>query len=88
LLLVEISFQCVPNSQGDYINWERNDPKKLPCSGGKNQASGKMAEPFLKIPGKKRQQKGKSSLPWPLGHVRLISFLGLVCAALLFFSTC
>ena len=28
------------------------------------------------------------SLPWPLGHVRLISFLGLVCAALLFFSTC
>jgi hypothetical protein len=27
------------------------------------------------------------SLPWPLGHVRLISFLGLVCAALLFFST-
>ena len=24
----------------------------------------------------------------PLGHVRLISFLGLVCAALLFFSTC
>jgi len=23
-----------------------------------------------------------------LGHVRLISFLGLVCAALLFFSTC
>ena len=27
-------------------------------------------------------------LPWPLGHVRLISFLGLVCAALLFFSTC
>jgi len=29
-----------------------------------------------------------SPLPWPLGHVRLISFLGLVCAALLFFSTC
>ena len=28
------------------------------------------------------------SLPWPLGHVRLISFLGLICAALLFFSTC
>jgi len=28
------------------------------------------------------------SLPWPLGHVCLISFLGLVCAALLFFSTC
>ena len=28
------------------------------------------------------------SLPWPLGHVRLIRFLGLVCAALLFFSTC
>ena len=28
------------------------------------------------------------SLPWPLVHVRLISFLGLVCAALLFFSTC
>ena len=27
-------------------------------------------------------------LPWSLGHVRLISFLGLVCAALLFFSTC
>ena len=27
-------------------------------------------------------------LPWPLGHVRLISFLGLVCAAFLFFSTC
>ena len=26
--------------------------------------------------------------PWPLGHVRQISFLGLVCAALLFFSTC
>ena len=24
------------------------------------------------------------SLPWPLGHVRLISFLGLVCADLLF----
>ena len=29
-----------------------------------------------------------SPLPWPLGHVRLISFLGLVCDALLFFSTC
>ena len=28
------------------------------------------------------------NLQWPLGHVRLISFLGLVCAALLFFSTC
>ena len=28
------------------------------------------------------------SLPWPLGRVRLISFLGLVCAALLFFSAC
>jgi len=27
-------------------------------------------------------------LPWPLGHVRLISFLGKVYAALLFFSTC
>ena len=26
-------------------------------------------------------------LPWSLGHMRLISFLGLVCAALLFFST-
>jgi hypothetical protein len=28
------------------------------------------------------------NLQWPLGYVRLISFLGLVCAALLFFSTC
>ena len=27
------------------------------------------------------------SLPWPHGHVRLIGFLGLVCAVLLFFST-
>jgi hypothetical protein len=40
----------------------------------------------------KKKEEGKNyplpSLPWPLGHVRLISFLGLVCAALLFFSTC
>ena len=28
-----------------------------------------------------------SSLPWTLGHVRLISFLGSVCAALLLIST-
>jgi len=28
------------------------------------------------------------SLLWPLGHVRLISFLGLVRAALLFISIC
>jgi hypothetical protein len=34
------------------------------------------------------QAKDLPSLPWPLGQVRLISFLGLVCAALLFFSTC
>ena len=32
--------------------------------------------------------KLKPSLPWPLGHVRLISFLVSVCAALLFFSAC
>jgi len=28
------------------------------------------------------------SLPWPLGHVRQSSYLVLVCAALLFYSTC
>jgi hypothetical protein len=27
------------------------------------------------------------SLPWPLGHVRLISFLSLVCAAALLCSS-
>ena len=31
---------------------------------------------------------GKLALPWPLGHVRMIGFLGLVYAALLVFSTC
>ena len=33
------------------------------------------------------EKKPLPSLPWPLGHVRLISLLGLVCAALLCFSS-
>jgi len=32
-----------------------------------------------------KKKKGKI---WPLGHVRLISFLDLVYASLLYFSTC